>query len=462
MIRKFIYLILVVLTLLGQSCTEAPAATMLDDDYATVVLDITQPSTSVVSRAFDDTSVDYDNAVLYAFRNGKLIAKHIQSHAASSEFEIINQKLYIRQLISREAITFLLIANVDVDGLTDANLPADLGSSFSDAVSAINNQWMYEVASHDGRIPMAGAITLPAFNNSQTGTIALRRSLAKVTVNFLYEGDDMPLEDNQFEIEEIKVLNCASHATVFNSSTNSPLIPASASAEASYSSTVINPGTNSISVFVPESWNLDEKTQVIVKARYKGTGGENYFSLEFIRDGASEKEKSLLRNNHYIFTITNYSEAGYTTEEQAIAAMPMNILGTGSSTEYGTSFYVLNEDILSITAEYGEEGEVPNFVGVSDQNIEMRPTDECVRVTVVTNVESISNDKSLCQPTFDFTLTNKLEETATDALGNTYTQYTYTLWIWREGHVEVGDTYTFYIKAATIRKPMTITIVASL
>lgn len=66
-------------------------------------------------------------------------------------------------------------------------------------------------------------------------------------------------------------------------------------------------------------------SSMAVRAKYKGTSGENYFSLEFIRDGASEKEKYLLRNNHYIFTITNYTAAGYTTEAEAITATPMNV-----------------------------------------------------------------------------------------------------------------------------------------
>ena len=169
-----------------------------------------------------------------------------------------------------------------------------------------------------------GSATVNDLLKSTAPTISLLRMTAKTTV----QKDASQTKDaslNDFTLEGIKVYYTAgagSIAPATTSMTNGSVTSVTTKSGESFSETSGDYKSAS-QVFYETPAG---KAFLIVKGKYKGT--EGYYKVKFYDQSVttSNTELQLLRNHNYIVTIKRVNEAGYSTEEGAVAGEAENRL----------------------------------------------------------------------------------------------------------------------------------------
>ncbi len=404
----------------------------------------------------------------------------------------------------------ITIGESTLDEVTEALAPALDFSVYDDEETG------YTINS----IPMAAECELAnGITLGSTGSISLRRSVAKFTVRVEYTGDRIEsygtIADVPFHPQSLQILNVNSYATVYAPNSSEPNISTLNESTIDLEYTFPGAPTSDESV-AGEEWEYDADEDVYYKevvfyvaetmnskkdAR-TATGDGSYttntddprisvlvigeyidytdqtnittncYRLDLIPEGAddlTDELDSIMRNHHYKFVISDASKRGSSSVEEALEmAVPDNEPNIGL---IGSYVIIDDEDILSITVETSnttEGGRGSYYVGVSSTSIELdvaQGTSACARVKMVTNADDWSIDfYSIPQAT------DENGDPLTDSDGNTIYAITFvwdsnssTLWLWLDypESVTVGETYAYYIVAGNIRKKMRITIVDS-
>lgn len=140
--------------------------------------------------------------------------------------------------------------------------------------------------------------------------ISLTRQCAKITVKTSVSG---------FEITDLRVWHSASKGSIAPAgyATNENLAVTTDLKDgyiASGSAAVVAVNETSAG-----------KTDIIIKAKYKGTEGFYKVAL-YKKDTNKTEQYALVRNHNYIVNVISVNDAGYTTEDEALKAQPENRL----------------------------------------------------------------------------------------------------------------------------------------
>ncbi len=431
-------------------------------------------------------------------------------------------RLYIEYWETPEPVHLLVLSNVDptavaalltADETTGETAAITIGTStFEEVTNAIAPALDFNVYDESiNSIPMAAECDLQnGITLGSTGSISLRRSVAKFTVRVQYsmerveEDYDGSIDNVPFHPESLQIVNVNSYATVYAPNDTLPNISTlndedydedykvspiyyfeegewtqgvtGTDAEDIYYKEVVfyvaetmNSKQNAYTSGTPNTTN--PRISVLVGGNYydeeQEKETENWYRLDLIPESAESADAELdciLRNHHYNFVIRNVDKIGSTTEDEALQLpVPDN---EPRVVDDAFLVWIEDEDIISITVETNPEGEgVPYYVGVSSTSMELDiayGTAACARVKVATNFEGWTIDYySIPQAT------DESGDPLTDSDGNpiyaisfVWDENSYTLWLWLDypEDVEVGKTYAFYIVAGNIRKKMNITI----
>ncbi len=555
------YLLGLALPLLCWACTDTEFANVsqtLTEGRASVTLNISTPeSFSTRTRAIseDNESVLDDKFAVFAFNyvsGDTLLLFTVKSGDVNSESNLDGDntytsaygdytsspsiawhedasgtggRLYIEYDETDGPIHLLVLANVDLEKV-EALLTPEAGSTepaiyegmtFSAVTAALEPALDYDVTDEDlTSIPMAGECELEnGITLGSTGSISLRRSVAKFTVRVEYSRDRVENEyegiDNvPFSPDSIQITNLnATYATVY-----APYVYDSDGVLMPHVSTLNENIEYSPMLYFDENseWILDEENEVYYKevvffvaetvnsrqAAYTvnpdgsftqnttnprisvlvgGTYNDNddtvlernWYRLDLIPESAESADEEypyILRNHNYRFVISDVDKRGSSSE---LEALELQIPDNEPFSE-GEGIYVdiEDEDIISITVDSNtaDENGQPYYVGVSSTEIELNTywgNIACARVKVETNFD-------------DWTIDFYSIPYATDEQGNPLTDTdgspiyaisfvwdseSNTLWLWLDypDDVTVGDTYAYYIVAGNIRKKMRITII---
>ncbi len=293
-------------------------------------------------------------------------------------------------------------------------------------------------------IPMAGLAVLDdGVGSGVTGTVSLRRSLAKVSVTVEFSVGVVP----RFLPMEMKIVNVNDYATVYSPDvdgeqvSNIPTSPTDTytamTSYESFPSTISSTEALSVSaqLYVPESvtWPTegDNDTHLCVllggvfdsDGVYtfddNGVGTLNDYSnwqddypnwttpliwyrLDFIPSEATSTEEELteiLRNHHYRFTVSNLAYLGSYSEVAAMSMLYPDNYVIVDSGEGSWTLIVEDEDINSITVAYesssdgGTDVGVNDYVGVSgvDLTIELPASSEDFTGNEATHLKMVTN-----------------------------------------------------------------------
>ncbi len=471
------------------SCTEETGMPQLEKEAQPirVALELGVPA-PILSRADADAlpDVNEENCALFAFdSSGKLLWVHYtEEEEMEHAIYITGNELNFSSETTEESVKLILLANVDIDAIKSQFKNMEAGAAM-EALKAITHTHRYnnEGTPVSEYIPMSGELTLEnGINENITGTIRLRRSLAKISVQVTYElrdddGIDITTEgDRRFTPEKIRIYNANATAAVYASGTDA-VIPANPE-KMDFEIEIPFDENGYAEAFVAETINNyqtphtdDEPTNgiaVLVFGHYNGPaeGGNGtveqdcWYRLDMIKDNLElEEVDCLLRNHHYRFVMKNVNFEGHYGDIGLKTAL--NRQTPHNAHFYQTTdnevFQIIDEEIFSISSEFFDE-ENPYYLGVSETNVQMvvgLPTGQRAveRVEVVTNHrEALKLDEAGCAGIFTF-----VREVPED-IGGTNERTEGTVWIWENPGVTKAGTYTFYLYCGNIRKPMTIEV----
>ncbi len=433
-------------------------------------------------------------------------------------------RLYIEYWETTAPVHLLVLANVDSTAVAallteDAagNGPAiAVGeSTFEDVTNAIAPALDFNVYDETiNSIPMAAECELESgITLGSTGSISLRRSVAKFTVRVEYTGEraESYFDEDEalpFQPESLQIVNVNTYATVYAPNDTLPNISTlnngdydpnyKVSPEYSFAGdwtydSEADVWYQEVVFYVAETLNSKQaaytangdgnytqntenpRISVLVGGTYYDydgsvLSGENWYRLDLIPESAESSDEELdniLRNHHYRFVISDATKRGSSSELEALEmSLPDNEPHVENEGYY---VFIEDEDIVSVTVETNttSEGE-PYYVGVSSTSIEIDIVDgtsACARVKIATNFENWGIDEYGIPYATDGngnTLTDN-DGSPIYAISFVWDSASQTLWLWLDypDDVVVGETYAYYIVAGNIRKKMRITIVDS-
>ncbi len=560
--RIYKYLWCLALPLLCVACTDtdyadSAALGTLAEGRASVTLNITTPEsfstrTRAISEenesvledkfavfAFDETT----DALLFAVKTGDVNAESNLNDASSAYGDYTGSpsmawhedasgtggRLYIEYDETAAPLRLLVLANVDIEEVAtllgetqgiDATITT--GMTFAAVTDALQPALDYDVTDENlTSIPMAGECELEnGITLGATGSVSLRRSVAKFTVRVEYTGERIEgygegeIEDAPFSPVSMQVVNLnATYATVYSPYTAADTLPnistlnsingVTYSPEYSFTGWTYNEVEDiyyqEIVFYVAETENSREdaytdngngtftqnndnpRISVLVEGTYidytdNTTLEENWYRLDLIPESAESGDEELqyiLRNHHYRFVISDVTKRGSSSLLEALElSIPDNEPHIGQEDFY---VQITDEDILSVTVETnvtGGEDRDPYYVGVSSTSIELdvaEGTAACARVKVETNFDGWTIDQYSIPYASDESGNHAISfvwvaDTSTQEPDtSTQTSETGTLWLWLDYPEDVvpGETYVYYIVAGNIRKKMRIAIVDS-
>ncbi len=506
-----------------------------DEDEATLQWMLCTGDTNEDTN-LNDAKVEYEEESDKNFTDSPAMTWH-----PASQEDGTGGRLYIENVIDPDPLYLLVLANVSVDeakGLeltTEAEAEADAdglitASTRAQVIGALSDFDFQVIESHQpvedlDYIPMSGTVELEnGIGLGGKGELHLRRSVAKVTLNFEWNNEyyndryfteggfsDLYGPDAQegglrcFVPEEVIVYNVNSHATVYGNGSEPNY---SNEGGKTYLTTlsgidendIVSDGLSyslSVDFYIPETENghtsapyegdgtdLDNilegypRISVLVKGtlHYSDQSGEEadetWYLLDFIpnkAEGMDDELVCLLRSCHYTFDLVNVTKTGSPREEDALKlAMPDNYLLTSDQAKL---IVVTDDDLLSITADYtsnvektGEDGETyyqPFYIAVSSTSIELAKSGEATaKVKVETNVAEEFGTEN------GWTIDDSDipgDEAGNKAISFVYDTNAKTLWLSLDDPnlVAEGETYASYITAGNLRKKMQVTIVAA-
>lgn len=141
----------------------------------------------------------------------------------------------------------------------------------------------------------------------------------------------------EFTVEEVKFYGTPSSGLVGSADLTSPALPAGIA----YSADGVEMTADGTPHYHFEA--AAGKCFLIIKGTYRGT--EGWYKIGYVpsdSDGeASGDEIALLRNHRYIFTITEVTDCGWPTEEEAVASRPDNRLTTELHDDNATIYNII-------------------------------------------------------------------------------------------------------------------------
>ncbi|MCD8303330.1 MAG: hypothetical protein LUC86_00655 [Prevotellaceae bacterium] len=536
-LKRFLWL----LPVFCLSCSEADfrdSAGAPDNGMARLTLDINAPAitNSVMTRAIssdNESSLNGDFAV-FAFNSSDVLMWTLRTGAVNGTATNLQGddgyddntttpsltwhaaddgstggRLYLEAPEYVGDVTLLVLANVDLSAVSAFELTA--GSSTKDQVVAAFSALDYDAT--DERldyIPMAAETELDGIMLGTTGTVQLRRSLAKFSLTFLwddayYDDDDLQsagagegvTDLNEtfnykcFVPDTVYIESVNTYATVYSAYTTEPNVSTNANQTTTELSFDVstpeydqqsNAFSTELEFYVPETVNSgnpaydingglveDPRVSILVHGTYYETDGTTmddcWYRFDLIpQEGSTDELQYVLRNNHYHFTLRNVSKRGSTEKEFALAlTMPDNYRNDNDVDAILT--VIEDDDIVSVTMDYyntvSENGEQTDYqyyyIGVSSIYSEMPQTQDAVAgLKVVTNIAGGYME--------DDGWTIDISALPTDdgdcAFSFIYDAAAEKPWIWLDHPeaVEVGTTYYYYIVAGNMRKKMRITI----
>lgn len=505
---------------------------------AQITLDINAPAiaSSVMTRAIsseNESSLDGTFAV-FAFNDNDLLMWTLQTGAVNgtatnlqgedgyddntdtpsltwhaAEGESTGGRLYLEAPEYVGEVTLLVLANVDLTEVAELDLTAGT-STKADVVSALSALDYDATDESLNYIPMSAETTVDGIMLGTTGTVQLRRSLAKFSVTFLWDDAYYDDEDLQsagagggvtdlnstfnykcFVPDTVYIESVNTYATVYSSSTTLPNVSTNANQTTTELSFDVstpeydqqsNAFSTELEFYVPETVNTgnpaynngdladDPRVSILVHGTYYETDGTTmddcWYRFDLIpAEGSTDELEYVLRNNHYHFTLRNVSKRGSTEKALALGlTMPDNYRNDNDVDAVLT--VIEDDDIVSVTMDYyntvSEDGEQTDYqyyyIGVSSIYSEMPQTQDAVAgLKVVTNIAGGYME--------DDGWTIDISALPTDDEGDCAFSFIYDaaaekLWIWLDHPeaVEVGETYYYYIVAGNMRKKMRITI----
>ena len=389
-----------------------------------VTLEVDIPNIQASRSLTPDQEKAIGDYVLFAYEDSKLIAV---LKTGDEDIKLSGNNLYVLLPETANNVDFHLFTNVDLTKV------GTLGSYSGKTKEQIFAGFEFSCATQLAKevVPMYGMTTVQGITLGTKGRITLVRSMAKVTVN---------VSDTKFTPKTIEIVNVNDQATVYYTDLSAVNLPTSATVGNKTQS--FAEGTTTASIYFGETNNTAaSRISVILYGKYKKDNDEidAYYRFDMITT-SSERLSALLRNHHYIFSVSGINHMGSGSRKDALDKAYADNEMVDSNVDF---FDITEESILSITSDDA------SYVGVSSENITMKNGVTVVGLDVLTNNTATPAwviDDSECSGMFDFS-----------GNVNPTPDIVRTLWIWKNNATTTGE-YVFYITAGNIRKAIKVTV----
>lgn len=389
-----------------------------------VTLEVDIPNIQASRSLTPDQEKAIGDYVLFAYEGSTLIAV---LKTGDEDIKLSGNNLYVLLPETANNVDFHLFTNVDLTKV--GTLESYSGKTKEQIFAGFEFSCATQLAKKV--VPMYGMTTVQGITLGTKGHITLVRSMAKVTVN---------VSDTKFTPKTIEIVNVNDQATVYYTDLSAVNLPTSATIGNKTQS--FAEGTTTASIYFGETNNTAaSRISVILYGKYKKDNDEidAYYRFDMITT-SSERLSALLRNHHYIFSVSGINHMGSGSRVDALNKAYADNEMVDSNVDF---FDITEESILSITSDDA------SYVGVSSENITMKNGVTVVGLDVLTNNTATPAwviDDSECSGKFDFS--GNVDPTP---------NIVRTLWIWKNNVTTTGE-YVFYITAGNIRKAIKVTV----